>query len=334
MAHEKAMPDSAGSGTVILMTSPDVAATIGRPGLLKNRAGVASIERIGSMRSDLLLEHVRTHETSGGVLVGSLLPDVMDPEPPAPEQTIANLTEVATILAARNTSLFVFNVSTYDPTDQTHTYVGTTDTYAIKAHRLLIGLENQAGDVGINVIDVDGAVAEVGGKKAVPAPGSLAGEALEFITEEAILAIDRSGALGGTLQAPVMRLAVPTFDRRTQVGTITHWHVAPGTAVGDGDSLFEVRFETRVHRFDMGGDEASRSHTKIKGRSQKADRFQVMDVTVVAGSEAYVHTILLPDGSPVTAGDVAAVMTTTADTAATEADAAADFRVGAKMLEQ
>ena len=334
MTDDQSKPEPAASGVVILMTSPDVAATIGRPGLLEDRAGVAAIERIEPMRSDELLAHVRENPTRGGVLIGSLRPDLMDPNPLPGAQTISNLSDVAASLAAHDTSLFIFNVSTYDPSDQTHAYTSQPDTFAMQAHRLLVSLEQQAGDAGINVIDVDGAVAEIGGRKAVPVPGGLAGDALEFITEEAILAIDQSGALGGTLQAPVMRLVVPTFDRRTKVGTITRWHVAPGAPVADGDALFEVRFETRVHRFDISNDEETKSQTAAKGRSQKAERFRVMDVTVVAGSEAFLREIVLPDGARVNAGDIAAIMTTTPDGDAAATDAAADFRVGAKMLEQ
>ena len=147
------------------------------------------------------------------------------------------------------------------------------------------------------------------------------------------VAIDQSGGLGGTLQAPIMRLVVPSFDRRTQVGTLARWHKQAGDPVQDGDALFEVRFETRVHRFDMGNDEQARSQAQAKGRSKKAERFQVMDVTVVAGSEAFLHDILLPAGSSVNAGDVAAVVTTVTDVTATATDATADFRVGARMLE-
>jgi hypothetical protein len=58
-----------------------------------------------------------------------------------------------------------------------------------------------------------------------------------------------------------------------------------------------------------------------------------MDVTVVAGSNAYVHDILLPDGSPVNAGDIAAIVTTTPGVTATATDADADFRVGARIVE-
>jgi hypothetical protein len=331
--HEQTISDSTERGMVTLTTSPDVAATIGRPGLLEDRVGAAAIDRIGPLRSDALLTHLRRHTGRGGVLITSLHSDLFDADHLPAEETITNLTEVAGILGAQDTALFVFNVSTYDPADQTHAYADQGDTYAIRAHRLLVGLEKSAGDAGINVVDVDGAVAEVGGNKSVPAPGVLTGEALDFITEEAILAIDQSGALGGTLQAPVMRLVVPSFDRRTKVGTVTRWHVTAGTAVQDGDALFEVRFESRVHRYDMGKDEETRSRVQTKGRSEKAGRFDVMDITVVAGSEAYVHNIVLSDGSPVTAGDVAAIMTTTPDGDATAADAAADFRVGAKMLE-
>ncbi len=321
------------SGAVTLLASPDIAATIARPGLLEDRAGVASITRLDPMRSDALLEHVKSNGVSGGVLVTSLHPDVLGPEPLAADQTMANLAATASLLADRDVRLFVFNVSTYDPADRTHSFVGVGDTFAIRAHRTIAALENQAGDAGINVVDVDGAVAEVGAKGNVPAAGDLAGDAIELVTDEAILAIDQSGALGSTLQAPVMRLAIPSFDRRTQSGTLSRWLIAVGDEVKDGDPVLEIRFESRAHRFDMSKDEQARVQTKIKGRSEKAQKFEIMNVTVFAGSDACLHEILLAEGSPVNVGDAAGVVTTEPGVTVSAADATADFRVGARIVE-
>ena len=194
-------------------------------------------------------------------------------------------------------------------------------------------LENAAGDAGINVIDVDAAVAEVGGIDTVPERGRLTGAAVDFVTDEAILAIDQSGALAGSIQAPVMRLVVPSFDRRTTVGSISKWHVAQGAMVSDGDPLFDVRFESRVHRFDLEEDDKSAKARKT-GKSAKAARFWNFDVTVVAGADAYLNTIISEESSRVAAGDVAAVMTTGRGMQVTVNDATADFRVGAKAMEQ
>ncbi len=308
-----ALPNQASgeNGRVVTLTeSADIVATIGRPGLLENRVGAAAVARIPALRSDALLDHLRTVGAPVGAVVTSLHADLLA-EPIEPQQTLDNLTAVAALLAEQDTQLFVYNVSTFDPTDRVHRFVGVPDTYAMRAHRLLAGLENQAGDAGINVIDVDGAVAEVGGIDTVPAPGALSGNAVEFVTEEAILAIDQSGSLGGTLQAPVMRLVVPVFDRRTKTGSLSKWHVAPGDSVSNGDPLFDFRFETRVHRFDLGHDDETRNPEKHSGRSKKAERVRFIDVTVVAGSDAYLHQILLTPGAAGDAGDVAAIMTTT-----------------------
>jgi len=321
------------SRTVTLTDTPDIVATIGRPGLLEHRAGAASITRIHSMRSDALLAHVKESGIARGALIVSLYSDLFAEEHLQPSQTLDNLAELSRLLSEQDTQLFVYNVSTYDPDVRIHNYTDQPDTYAIRAHRLLAGLENAAGDAGIIVIDVDGAVAEVGGQNTVTSSGHLAGVAAEFVTEEAVMAIDQSGALGGTLQAPVMRLVVPSFDRRTKAGTIARWHVAPGASVGNGDALFDVRFETRVHRFDMGHDDENRSPGRFSGRSKKADRVRLMDVTVVAGSDAFLHEITLHDGARVSTGDVAGIVTTSPGIEVGADEAESDFRVGAKTID-
>ncbi len=316
---------------ISLVGSPDVLATIGRPGLLDNRSGVSSVDRLPAGDSEQLLTDLRNDVfRPGKVLITSLLPEVRSDTPA--DQIIRNLEEVGEILAHNQSQLFVFNVSTFDPHDDTHTFEAGHESYAVRAHRLLIELENAAAQAGINVIDVDGAVAEVGAVANVPEAGALAGEAVDFVTEEAVLAIDQSGALGDTIQAPVMSLRVPSFDRRTTEGTVARWLVQPGQLVTDGEAMFDVRFETRVHRFDLAADDRANQRKK-SGRSAKAERSYAMQVSVVAGAEAYVNEILCPEGHAVNAGDVAAIMTTGRGMDVTAADAGADFRVGARVME-
>lgn len=330
--QEQTSRDREGSRTVTLTEAPDIIATIGRPGLLEERAGAGSITRLAPMRSDALLEYVRTHDVAPGALITSLHPDLFDPDPLEPKQTLDNLSEASGLLAARDASMFVFTVSTYDPSRRVHRFTGMPDTFSMRAHRLLAGLEHRAGDAGIKVIDVDGAVAEVGGADTVPAPGELTGAVLDFLTDEAVQAIDQSGALGNTLQAPVMRLIIPSVDRRTKLGTLTRWHAGPGTKVTDGDPLFDFRYESRVHRFDMGHEEET-SPDRRSGRSKKAERVRTIDITVIAGSDAYLRTVVLPEGSNAGAGDIAAVLATTPDGDAALELAGGDFRVGTRTVE-
>ncbi len=315
------------------MGSPDVLATIGRSGLLETRAEVDNVARIDSLRSSELLDRLSAEQLEAGdVLITSVYPDLFTDTDQA-ERTVANLSAIAAAVREKKGQLFVLNVSTYDPNDNTHRFASEPDGFAARAHRLLMDLENAAGDAGINVIDVDAAVAEVGGIDTVPERGQLTGAAVEFVTDEAVLAIDQSGALGGSIQAPVMRLVVPSFDRRTSVGSIAKWHVAPGAMVNEGDPLFDVRFESRVHRFDLEEDDKSAKARKT-GKSQKAARFWNFDVTVVAGADAYLNEVISAEASRVAAGDVAAVMTTGRGMEVSVDDATADFRVGARAMEQ
>ncbi len=331
MADHNMPEDDIQKRGISLVGSPDVLATIGRPGLLDTRSGVSSVDRLPARDSEQLLSDLRNDVLRPGkVLITSLLPEIRG-ETPA-DQIVRNLEGVAEILARSQSQLFVFNVSTFDPNDDTHMFEAGHESYAVRSHRLLIELENAAAQTGINVIDIDGAVAEVGAVANVPEAGALAGDAIDFVTEEAVLAIDQSGALGDTIQAPVMSLRVPSFDRRTTEGTIASWLVQPGQLVSDGEALFDVRFETRVHRFDLAEDDRVNQRKK-SGRSAKADRSYAMQVSVVAGAEAYVHEILCPEGHPVNAGDVAAIVTTGRGMDVTAGDVGADFRVGARVIE-
>ncbi len=317
---------------ITLVGSPDVLATIGRSGLLDTRAEIDEVDRVDSLRSDELLARLNNKELEPGrVLITSLYPDLFAGGD-ALDRTVANLAAVASVMSEHKGQLFVFNVSTYDPADTVHRYGSEADGFAVRTQRLLMDLENKAGKAGINVIDVDAAVAEVGGIETVPQRGALSGAAIDFVTDEAILAIDQTGALAGSIQAPVMRLVVPSFDRRTSVGAISKWHVAQGAMVSEGDPLFDVRFESRVHRFDLEDGDKSAKGRKA-GKSNKAQRFWNFDITVVAGADAYLNRVLVEESGRVTAGDTAAVMTTGRGMNVSASDAAADFRVGVRVME-
>ena len=378
-----------GRGRVLLFCSPDVLATIGRPGLLEDRVGTDAIVREEPRRSDVLLQDLVAADaratidippflsdgvtTSAGdpdvrVVVLSLEPEVLGPPPwrhtgsgwliqpgrdyaqdwpqdvvdwlhdgfePLPDldpsESLENLAQIAEILSADGRSVVVYNLSTYDPSDQTHRYTDVADTYEVRAHRAVAALERMAGDRGVALVDVDGAVAEVGAIGNVPAPGRLDAAAVEFVTEEAVLAIDQAGALEGTLQAPVMKLRVPPFDRRTTDGAIAKWHFRSGDEISNGDVMFEVRFDREVHRFDMAENQASAESSRRVSRPKRARSLQALDISVVAGGDAILQEILLPEGTPVSVGSVAAIVTTAPTDHVSIDDATGDFRVGARV---
>ena len=96
--------------------------------------------------------------------------------------------------------------------------------------------------------------------------------------------------------------------------------------------MFDVRFESRVHRFDLEDGDKSAKGRKA-GKSNKAQRFWNFDITVVAGADAYLNRVLVEESGRVTAGDTAAVMTTGRGMNVSASDAAADFRVGVRVME-
>lgn len=246
-------------------------------------------------------------------------------------QSLENLARITKILMKDRRCVVIFGVSTYDPTDQTHQYSPGSDSYEIRAHRIMAEFERMASDLRCTVVDVDGAVAEVGALGTVLEPCRLDAAAIEFVTEEAVLAIDQSGALGGSLQPHVMTVRVPQFDRRTTDGVVTKWHVQPGDEVTDGDVMFDVSFERERHRFDMAPKEEALRRSPRRKRSKRARKFFPLDISVVAGGDVVIHEVLAAEGQAVSVGSVAAVVTTEPSTAAGLDDASGDFRVGVRV---
>ncbi len=373
---------------IVVFSSPDVAATIGRTGLLEERAGANQVTREPAVRSDVLVQMLSgaqppdsapdalCPETSAAdaatkLVVMSLYPDLFAADvyrdtasgwlvpvqdlaaleehtrawleahceltpPHTPEESAHHLHDVLAGLVDEDRTVVVFNVSTYDPTSRVHHFTpDTPDPYAVRANRLIAALENMAADLGASVVDVDGAIAELGAAEHVPGPGRFSVEAAEFITEDAILLVDQSGALGGSLQAPVMRLEVPPYDRRTVQGTIAKWHVAAGASVSKGDPLFDIRFDGLAYKVEMENPDEDAKRAAKRAAKRREDNAAVLVMQVLAGSGGHVYKLSVPEGTRVSVGDTAAVMTPDVPkgTVAVEASTPA-FRLGMKLKEQ
>ena len=260
------------------------------------------------------------------------LHDNCGPEPNLDaSQSLENLARITKILMKDHRCVVIFGVSTYDPTDQTHQYSPGSDSYEIRAHRIMAGFERMASDLRCTVVDVDGAVAEVGALGTVLEPCRLDAAAIEFVTEEAVLAIDQSGALSGSLQPHVMTVRVPQFDRRTTEGSIAIWHVKPGDEIADGDLMFDVRFERQTHRFDMVEEERAVATSRRRSKPTRARTLRPIVVSVVAGGDVVLAEIVAAEGAPVSLGSIAAVVTTEPSIDAGVDDALGDFRIGVRM---
>jgi hypothetical protein len=261
------------------------------------------------------------------------LEDRCEPVPNlAAAQSLENLESITTKLMDDGRCVVIFGVSTYDPTDSPHRYSVGDDTYEMRAHRIMAGLEHMAGNLRCTVVDIDGSVAEVGAIGAVPAPCRLAGAAIEFVTEEAILAIDQSGALVDSLQPRIMTVRVPQFDRRTTEGVVARWYVRPGDAIAEGDRMFDVRFERHVHRFDKVEEEHSGGHSRRRSRPTRSRTLSPLDVSVFAGGDVVLAEIVAAEGAAVSVGTIAAVVTTDSSIDAAVDDALGDFRIGVRMV--
>ncbi len=380
----------AAASRILVLTSPDIAATIGRPGLLEARATAGDVVRRPAMRSDVLLGQLRGIEPppdappavqtwveatiSSVAADASLIMFSLHPEfftapvyrhretgwlgtPPAdwktswdddaqrwlrhafaptpdlaPAESVANLDAIFTELCHDDRAVVVFNVSTYDPVDHRHRFTeDARDPYAVLANRVIAGLENLASVHDILVVDVDGALAELGGAQHIPRAGAFSPEAADYVTDDAVLAVDQSGVLGASLQAPVMRLEVPPYDRRTRSGVIVKWHVTRGATVAEGAPLFDLRFDGLHYKVE--GDDNERL-ARRRTKRRRATSTQSMTMQVAAGSTGYVHEILIDEGMRANVCDAAAVMTPAPPDGAVAFEGSEPaFRLGMRLLE-
>lgn len=374
---------------IVLFDSSDVVASVGRAGLLEDRASNHVVTRERAVRSDVLaqaleekpppadapasLTDINSSAARDGdttLVIFSLLNDMIpgpvhqhqasgwllqvDPsdideasqgwldsqcEPAAEleaEDTAKNLERIFAALQASGQKTVVFNVSTYDPDDQTHHFTAETiDSFSVRANRLIAYLETLAQEFGVSVVDVDGAVAELGAIAHVVKPGEFSAEAADFITEDVELLIDQSGVLGASVQAPVMRIEIPAYDRRTTSGVLASWHVESGNDVRLGDPLFDVRFDGLHYR---AGEQAARSREKRAGRKVDRRRDSLRNAIVLevfAGSDGCFNRPTVQEGERVQVGETAGVVTAEATSAAVPFDGdTPTFRLGMRIKTQ
>lgn len=246
-----------------------------------------------------------------------------------------HLATILGLLVVADRAVVVFNVSTYDPADRTHRHTHDSgDPYAVEANRAIARLERIADQIGVRIVDVDGALAELGAARHVPAAGSFDASAAEFITEDAILLVDRSGALQSSIQPAFMVVAVPEYDRRTLEGSIARWHAEAGEPVAEGDPLFDLRFEGLAYVAGMTGRGGTPRQPRRVSKTG-GDPAPILTVRVVAGSDGHLHSIVAGEGAKVRVGDAAAVVTASPRTdPPPRLSSAPQFRTGIRLVER
>lgn len=231
--------------------------------------------------------------------------------------SMAALREIGGAIAG-DAVLVVFNASTYDPEGVRHDFAD--EVFAIRAHRMNLALERVASELEfVAIVDVDRSVAEFGGARAVEAPVTYTDGAGKVIAEDALNAINELGVEGLTLDADVMRLDVPAYDRRTTAGRIDAWHVTPGTEVERGAPLFDMTFDNLIHRLDYAAQETNRS----------------MSLTVLAADAGRVTSVAVEPGAEVSVGQTVGVVVKDASVPVRELDDLGEgvppFRIGIRV---
>ena len=329
---------------VVVFATPDIEATVGRPGVLDGEDRQLVFEkprRFGDMARILRDDGPASLsvDDSTSLVVLSLHQEMFElegKEPPDPAESEKQLAEILELLRTDGRSVVVFNVSTFDPTDRTHRFTpGQADPFAVRANRLIAALEHLAPAHEAGVVDVDGALAELGAADHVPSPGEFSEEAARFITEDAVLLIDETGTLSGSLQAAVMRLEVPPYDRRTVSGVLAKWHVEDGTEVSRGDPIFDISFDGLSYKVSLDASERSRKRAERRAQRRRENFGAVLVMQVLAGANGVLQRKLIDEGERVEVGDTAAVVTPSLEAVSLEIGPdAPSFRLGMTLKER
>lgn len=244
------------------------------------------------------------------------LAEGFDPVPPDSDLLAAGVASIAKHLEPLDAALVVLNTSTYVPGEEVFWYrPGDPETRAVRAARINLVADRLIPDLGLTVVDVDRVMAELGAGESVTGAAQYTTEAQEVLAEETLAAIRDLPRIQRDFSSDAMRLAVPRYDRRTERGVITGWHVETGALVGKGDPLFDLRFDGIHAHLDATGENAGRS----------------LFLSVVAGREGFVDTISVPAGGAVEVGTSVGVITVAAGTQWDDIENAAAFPVGVKV---
>lgn len=234
-------------------------------------------------------------------------------EPQTPEDVGAALSNAAELLG--DAHLIVYNTSTVFPLEAT---VGG-EPLSLRAHRMALALDKRAEESDISIVDVDRVVAELGAAEHIVGQGVFSSEAAVIIAEEASELILDLPQIAPLIDSDVMQLALPRYDRRTDIGLIEKWHFEPGSAVGSGDVLFDLLFEN-LH-WKVGG----KQHD-LSGRN--------LALSVVAMADGYIQEIVQKAGSTVEAGALVAVMSREDTHECGDVKSARPFPVGVRRREE
>jgi hypothetical protein len=227
-----------------------------------------------------------------------------------------SIRQIAARLEAFDAALVVFNTSTYVPGEEVFWYEPDgAETVAVCAVRLNLVIDRLVPDLGLTLLDVDRVTAELGAGDVVTAAAQYTSDALEVLGDEALAAIRDLPRIHQFFSSDAMRLAVPRYDRRTEKGVLTRWHVDAGAAVAKGDSLFDLRFDGIHAHLDATGENAGRS----------------ISLSVVAGREGFLDSISVPAGGAVEVGTGVGVMTAAAGIQWDDVTNAAAFPVGVRV---
>ncbi|MDH3189583.1 MAG: hypothetical protein OEM39_02950 [Acidimicrobiia bacterium] len=243
-------------------------------------------------------------------------------EPVAPDDAsvvAANIARVIDMVLASGAHLAVCNTGTVFPGDEHLTESG--ESLRLRANRLALILDQAASEHDLAYVDVDQIVAELGAEDAVLGPGIYSNDARETIAEELSELLLDLPSLSALVGLETMRLLLPRFDRRTEVGVIESWHVGEGAHLASGEPLFDVRFDNLHTR--LGGREGGRQ--RETGRSLR--------FSVVATAEGYLQEITQPTGSSVPAGSLVGVVSRDGSPHPGDVESARRFPVGLRRHE-
>lgn len=275
-------------------------------------------------------------DSPAGVLLFSIEPELglhaadAPADLPPVAQFKADLLHLVQRWRAQGTEhILVLNASSIVPAEQPYHYQNSRESIAERIQRLNLALLEVSATEGISIVDVDRAIAEMGGADHVQAALHYSPAANHAICQEVLrillelLPFQQSSAL--------LRLSMPYVGRGVEHGRLLCWHKTAGSPVASGDDLADV--EVKVRKMAR---TKSSLHLSSGQSNKTGGRWEKTVLRLTATEPAVLQQLFARPGQDVTIGSLLAALTTVPDTAGPLDEeaikGAAEFRVVANPL--
>ena len=139
-------------------------------------------------------------------------------------------------------------------------------------------------------------------------------------------------ALRSRLNATLLAFTLLVTCAAPSMGYASETFTGKCVGVTDGDTMFDVRFVRKVHRFDMVKEEEAAHPWRRRSLPKRARTFPPFDLSVIAGGNVVLREVVAAVGANVSVGSIVAIVTTESSIEVGVDDASGDFRTGIRPV--